>query len=80
MQAIRYIHDNPIELGCRPECYQWSSYQAYLGEGGLWTETSYLVVIGGKQGNFESFSKSGRRDTYVLNTGRSMTVFSRSEG
>ena len=74
MQAIRYIHDNPIELGCRPECYQWSSYQAYLGEGGHLDRSILFSLIGG-QGNFESFSKSGRKDTYVLNTGRSMTVF-----
>ena len=74
MQAIRYIHDNPIELGCRPEAYQWSSYQAYLGEGGHLDRSILFSLIGGR-GNFESFSKSGRKDTYVLNSGRSMTVF-----
>ncbi len=50
------------------------SYQAYLGEGGHLDRSILFSLIGG-QGNFESFSKSGRKDTYVLNTGRSMTVF-----
>ena len=38
-------------------------------------DRSILFSLIGGQGNFVSFSKSGYKDTYVLNAGRSMTVF-----
>lgn len=64
LQAVRYIHDNPCELGVSRESYQWSSYSEYVGDSRIADVAPVLELIGGKE-SFAGFSAAGRDDSYT---------------
>lgn len=64
LQAVRYIHDNPLELGLTREAYRWSSYREYANEPRIVETEPVLALIGGKS-SFASFSSCGREDSYT---------------
>ena len=48
LEAVRYIHRNPVEAGivADPQAYQWSSHRAYLGGSGPpWLTTSFVLGV-----------------------------------
>ncbi len=64
LQAVRYIHDNPCELGVSRDSYQWSSYSEYVGDSRITDVAPVLELIGGKE-SFAGFSAAGRDDSYT---------------
>lgn len=64
LQAVRYIHDNPLDLGVSRESYRWSSYLEYVNEPRIVSVEPVLALIGGKS-SFASFSVCGREDVYT---------------
>ena len=46
LTVLRYIHQNPVKSGEaeKAEEYRWSSYRAYLGEGGL-VDTDFALAL-----------------------------------
>lgn len=47
LDAVRYIHRNPVESGivADPQAYRWSSHTAYLGGGGPpWLTTRFVLA------------------------------------
>ena len=46
LTVLRYIHQNPVKSGetQKVEEYQWSSYQAYLGESGF-VDTDFALAL-----------------------------------
>ncbi|WP_337370759.1 transposase [Parolsenella catena] len=64
LQAVRYIHDNPCELGVSRDSYQWSSYSEYVGDSRITDVAPVLELIGGKE-SFVGFSAAGRDDSYT---------------
>ena len=68
LQAVRYIHDNPLALGYTRDSYPWSSYREYMGAATL-SDTALLTgMLGGKEG-FARFSAEGAADCYVFEGG-----------
>ena len=63
LQAVRYIHRNPVEAALCPTCdYPWSSYSDYLESSGLTSTGMILDMLGGRTA-FESFhAHSGKGD------------------
>ena len=64
LQAVRYIHDNPLDLGISRESYRWSSSFEYVHEPRIVSVEPVLALIGGKS-SFASFSVCGREDVYT---------------
>ena len=48
LTVLRYIHRNPLELGCFL-AYRWSSYREYLDHPGLCNTAFCLELLGGKR-------------------------------
>lgn len=72
LATVRYIHENPRELGADPQTYRWSSYREYLGDEGLAITAVVLEASGGR------FALDGPLDNeaqsrYEPITGRDMT-------
>ena len=55
MRAVRYIHNNPSDLGVPRDEYRWSSYREYVSRPVLIDDSILLSLIGGRQA-FEDFS------------------------
>lgn len=73
LQAMRYIHDNPIKGGhtSLPE-YKWSSFHEYMTEPWI-TDTTTINALLGNTENFYRFSTSGIPNAYYIKTGRSIS-------
>ena len=65
LQAVRYIHDNPLDRGISRSSYPWSSYREYTGVPSLITPEPILELIGGR-GGFIEFSSNSGRDSYTF--------------
>lgn len=74
LDAVRYIHDNPVKsgLGSR-EAYEWSSYKEYLSEAFLIDPTVILSMLGGTKG-FLEFSSSKNPIAYHVPPEKNMAV------
>ena len=57
LRAMRYIHNNPREMGIAPDQYRWSSYGEYLGTARLCDTSTVLDMLDGVEG-FKAFSES----------------------
>ena len=56
LEAVRYIHDNPVKAGLGSEAsYQWSSYHEYVGVPEFADTELVLDMLGGREG-FIAFS------------------------
>lgn len=55
LRAVRYIHNNPCEIGVARDQYFWSSYHEYVGMPRLIDSSIVLELIGGKS-RFAEFS------------------------
>lgn len=59
VQALRYIHLNPVAAGMTPtpEAWRWSSAAAYLGSVGppAWLKTNYVLDLFGPRDHLESY-------------------------
>lgn len=70
LQAVRYIHDNPVRSGLSPrDEYPWSSYHEYApGPASLISPELILDMVGGRE-RFSKFSEEGGSDGYVFRCG-----------
>lgn len=74
LDAVRYIHDNPVKSGVGPrETYEWSSYREYLGEAFLINPTVILSMLGGTEGILD-FSNSKKPIEYHVPPEKNMTT------
>ena len=58
LAAVRYIHNNPLELGVGREEYRWSSYFEYLNGPSITSTELVLGMLGGVPA-FKEFSGKG---------------------
>ena len=67
LEAVRYVHNNPVEAGvCAAMDYQWSSYHEYLGKtsravtpGGALADTALILDMLGGVEKFVLFHEEG---------------------
>lgn len=75
--AVRYIHNNPVELGTSPAGYRWSSYREYLGTPGLADTSLVHGILGGADGflalmgtdapgPYDPFDEAGSSDDFAI--------------
>ena len=65
LQAIRYVHRNPVEARlCRSCEYPWSSYADYLESSGL-TSTGKVLDMFGSRDAFEAFHRHSGKESFV---------------
>ena len=57
LRAMRYIHNNPREMGIAPDQYRWSSYTEYAESPRLCDTSIILDMLGSAEG-FRAFSAS----------------------
>ena len=70
LQAVRYIHENPVKAGTGSiDAYPWSSYREYLGEARVADTAMVLDMVGGREG-FLRFCSDGRFGSYCFRTTR----------
>lgn len=73
LQAVRYIHNNPVDLGVLPSQYPWSSYAEYRDDCGLTQRDLVYELVGGPDG-FVGFSQERHgEDTYFFRAGTRLT-------
>ena len=73
LQAMRYIHDNPVKGGRASLLeYRWSSFHEYMTEPQI-TDTSTINALLGSTASFYRFSTSGLPNAYYIKTGRSIS-------
>lgn len=59
LEAVRYVHNNPVEIGASPADYPWSSYSEYTtGRRGISSTALVLDMIGGPS-SFDKFLQEG---------------------
>ncbi len=75
--AVRYIHNNPVDLGTTAAGYRWSSYHEYLGKPGLTDTGLVLGILGGAAGflalmvedapgPYDPFGEAARNDDFAI--------------
>ena len=65
LQAIRYVHRNPVEASICPTCdYPWSSYSDYLESSGITSTGIALELLGGRTA-FEAFHKHAGKESFI---------------
>lgn len=69
LQAIRYVHDNPLKAGLGSLLsYRWSSFHEYMGTPDIISVEPVLSLLGGVEG-FYAFSTSGKPNSYCFRYG-----------
>lgn len=74
LQAVRYIHNNPVKGGiCDADEYPWSSYGEYLGRGraydGTIADTGLVLGLCGGVAGFRAYSGESGGGTYRFDGG-----------
>ncbi len=68
LQAVRYLHENPVKAGiARAADYPWSSYREYVHGRGIADTSLVLDMVGGKDG-FLRMSENARYGSYYFKT------------
>lgn len=68
LQAVRYLHENPVKAGiARAADYPWSSYREYVHGRGIADTSLVLDMVGGKDG-FLRMSENARYSSYYFKT------------
>ena len=69
LNAVRYIHDNPLKAGLGSlSSYHWSSFHEYMGAPDVISQEPVLSLLGGMEG-FYLFSTSGKPNPYCFRYG-----------
>ena len=61
VETLRYIHNNPFNIGRDPTTFEWSSHRAYLGRAACpaWLTTNVMLsYFGGRVGVYDAFVRS----------------------
>ena len=70
LDAVRYIHNNPVRAGIAPvDRYWWSSYHEYVGKASLIDPKPVLEEFGDIEG-FVAFHQSDEKSYYTFAPGR----------
>lgn len=70
LQAARYIHNNPVNAGIKPDpiSYRWSSYREYIESNPKYikpTQMEFIIDLVGSKERFEDFHKQYDDDVYL---------------
>lgn len=71
LTTTRYIHRNPLELGCRPDGYRWSSFASYLATNlETWLRTGLVLDLAGGPASYRRFVESDLpSDAFAMSDG-----------
>lgn len=75
LATVRYIHENPLDMGRDPRTYRWSSYREYLGEPEIAlriTSTAAVLEIAGGHEQLVDLHEDEGQPRYAPITGRDM--------
>ena len=78
LQAVRYIHDNPLELGVTRDQHPWSSYREYVGNSNMTATRLVLDMVGGPAG-FARYSEGGPSHSYAFGPRRRISATEMAE-
>lgn len=68
LEAVRYVHNNPLEIGASAAQYPWSSYHEYTGTPVRVNPAPLLEMIGGAD-QFPAFCSEHVDPSYVAQLG-----------